>query len=141
MKFGKRSLSFLRRCRKIYVSYSGRGRIQPVVQYSSFRCSVVVCPVADSDTGTGSKLLTAVHTAYPGYNTPAVVRNIRAGRVQGSYRDTLKHNEGHVGNVDQTSNWRDGRGKTNSGGETADIAEVVLIVGLRTSCVWRVLYT
>jgi len=100
----------------------------------SLRCTIVVCPIADSDTGTGSKLLAAIHTAYAGYNTPAVVCNISTSRVQGGYCDVLKHHEGRIGDVDQTSSWRDGRDKANSGIETANIVEVVLIVDLHTAC-------
>ena len=116
------------------MSCSSQGQTQPGAQHSSSRCAIVVCPIADSDTGTGSKLLTAVHIAYAGYNAPAVVCDIGTSRIQGSYRDALKHHEGHIGDVDQTSSWRDGRGKTNSGSETADIVEVVLIVDLYTAC-------
>jgi len=115
------------------VSCSSQGQTQPGVQYSSSRCSVVVCPAANSDTGTGSKLLTAVHTAYTGYNALTNICNISTSRVQGGYRDTFKHHAGHIGDVNQASGWRDGRGKANSGSETADITEVVLIVDLHTA--------
>ena len=116
------------------MSHSSQCQTQPGAQHSYSRCTVVVCPIADSDTGTGSKLLTAVHTAYARYNAPAVVCDISPSRVQGGYWDALEHHEGHIGDVDQTSGWRDGRGKTNSGNETADIAEVVLIVDLHATC-------
>ena len=82
----------------------------------------------NSDTGAGSELLAAVHATHTGYNAPAVVCDIGTSRLQRSYWDTPKHHEGYLGDVDKASGWRNGRGKANAGGETADISEVVLIV-------------
>ena len=116
------------------MSCLNQGLTEPGVHYSSSRCTIVVCPIADSDTGTGSKLFAAVHTAYAGYNTPSVVCDISTSRVQGGHWDALKHHQGRIGDVDQTSSWRDGRGKAYSGSEAADFVEVVLIVDLDTAC-------
>ena len=88
----------------------------------------------NSNAGTGSELFPAVHTAHTRYNPPTVICDISTGRVQGSYRNAPKSYEGHIRDVDQTSSWRDGRGKAYSGSEAADFVEVVLIVDLDTAC-------
>ena len=102
----------------------------PNIQYSASRCPAVVCTATHSDTRLGSELFSAVYTAHARYNAPAVICDISTSRLQGSYRDTPKHDEGYIGDVDKASSWRDGRGKANPGSETTDISEVVLIVDL-----------
>jgi len=91
-----------------------------------------VCAAANSDTGPGSELLSAIHTTHTRNNAPAVVCDISTSRFQGSYQFTPKYDEGYIGDVDKASSWRDEWDKANSGSEAADISEVVLIVDLKS---------
>lgn len=93
-----------------------------------------MCAAANSDAGPGSELLSAIHTTHTRHNAPAVVCDISASRLQGSYRDTPEYDKGYIGDVDKASGWRDEWDKASSGSEAADISEVILIVDLEYLC-------
>ena len=90
-----------------------------------------MCVAANSDTGAGSDLLTTIPTTRARDNAPVVVRDLSASCIQGSHRDTPQCYEGCIGSIDKTGSGRNERSEANTGIETSDITEVVLIVTVK----------